>query len=85
MRGFDLRADVLGLAALAGGVAWWTALMRPLLAASALGPICSHHGLFGPHCPSCYAALALVVAGLGLLAAGHAETPLARRAMNRIK
>lgn len=85
MRGFDLRADVVGLAALAGGAAWWTALMRPILAAGALGPICSHHGLLGPHCPSCYAALALVVGGLALLAAGHAETPRASRVVNRVK
>lgn len=75
MRGFDLRADVLGLAALAGGAGWWVTLMRPILAASTLGPICSHHGLLGPHCPSCYAALALVISGLAVLAAGQAAAP----------
>lgn len=62
---------VIGLAALAGGAGWYGVLMRPFLAASVYGPICSH-SLLGPHCAACYAALALAAAGLGLVAAAEA-------------
>lgn len=67
-----------GLAALAGGAGWYAALMRPVLAASALGPICGH-GPLGPHCAACYAALALAAVGLGLCAAGEGRQPAAIR------
>jgi hypothetical protein len=70
-----------GGAALAGGGAvWWTLLMRPIWAASAYGPICGHASLLGPHCPPCYAALAMFAAGLGLLSAGAARQRAAVRA-----
>ena len=58
----------LAIAALltGSGIAWIDLLMRPRWAASALGPICSHAGLLAPHCPACYAAAALVAAGMAM-------------------
>lgn len=75
MRIIGQKAEQLGLAAMAAGLGWYAVLMRPILAASALGPICSHHGLLGPHCPACYAALGLALAGLGLSAASRVAVP----------
>jgi hypothetical protein len=84
MRNVGLKAEQMGLAALAAGVGWYAVLMRPILTASAFGPICGHHGLVGPHCPACYAALSLAVAGLGLVASssagGRAKVPARVRA-----
>jgi len=54
------------LAALAG-VAWYIILMSPIWTAAAVGPICGHQGLLVAHCPACYTAVALAVAGLGLI------------------
>ncbi|MDR3511508.1 MAG: hypothetical protein P4L73_07740 [Caulobacteraceae bacterium] len=65
-----------GLAMVAGGVGWYAMLMRPILAASAYGPICGH-ALLGPHCAACYAALGMAGVGLGLVAAGEAGRPVA--------
>ena len=67
----------IGAACALAGAAWYAALMRPLWLAVAAGPICGHRGLLVAHCPPCYAALALVVAGLGAVAAARA---LRRRA-----
>jgi hypothetical protein len=48
----------------------WIATMAPRLEAQRLyGPICSAHGA-GLHCPSCYAALAMAVAGVALFSIG---------------
>lgn len=55
--------------ALAFGAVWYAVLMRPVWAASSLGPICGHQGALLLHCPACYAAMTLMaagVAGLGL-------------------
>jgi hypothetical protein len=67
------RLSAGGLAVIGAGVVWYGLLMRPIWAAAAYGPICSHASLLGPHCPSCFAALALIGAGLALLAAGQAR------------
>lgn len=56
-----------GLAIVVGGV-WYAALMRAVGAAAAYGPICGHTSALQAHCTGCYAALALVGLGLGLLA-----------------
>ena len=53
-----------GLAAIGAGLAWYAALMRPIWASAALGPICGHGTLLIAHCPACYAALALAAAGV---------------------
>lgn len=57
-----------GLTAFGGGIAWYAVLMRRTAVAAAYGPICGHASLAGLHCPSCYAALSMAAAGLGLLA-----------------
>jgi len=61
------QAAAGGLAAFGGGLAWYALLMRPVMAAAALGPICDHGSILAPHCPPCYAALAMAAGGLGLL------------------
>ena len=69
-----------GVLALASGLAWYASLMRPLWAARTLGPICGHASAIGPHCPPCFAALALAVLGLGLTAiTPHQLKPAASR------
>jgi hypothetical protein len=73
-----VAARVAGLACAGVGVSWYVALMRPLWAAAALSPICGHSGLFAVHCPSCYAAAALVVAGLTVAAAAPARLASSR-------
>ncbi len=52
------------------GAVWYLVLVRPTALAAIAGPICGHRGLLIAHCPPCYAALALVVAGLAVIAAG---------------
>jgi hypothetical protein len=77
-RQFIARADQLagaGLAAIAGGGAWYVLLMRRIWTASAYGPICSHGSLAQPHCPACYAALGLAALGLALVAAAELGVP----------
>lgn len=52
----------------------WIAAMAPRLAAQlAFGPICSGHGLYALHCPACYAAAVLALAGV-LLAGAASKT-----------
>ena len=65
-----------GLAAL-GGIAWYLLLMRKVLAATALGPVCGHADLLGPHCPACYGALGMAAVGLVLLATSAARREVA--------
>jgi hypothetical protein len=57
---------IAGLAAAYLGPLWYVALMRNVWGLAALSPICAHSGPLIGHCPPCYAALALVVGGLGL-------------------
>ena len=64
---FQIRGGVLSAVL---GAVWYLVLMRPIGLAAAAGPICGHRGLLITHCPPCYAALALVVAGLAAIAAG---------------
>ena len=79
---FDpLPTALLGAAAslTAVGGLWYAALMREIWAAEAFGPVCRHGG--GPlalHCPACYAALAMVLAGVVLAAATGARREPAR-------
>jgi hypothetical protein len=61
-----------------GGTAWYAELMSPVWAAEALGPICAHAGALALHCPACYAALAMVGAGLGLATLGLSARVLRR-------
>lgn len=63
-----------GTMAVAAGAAWYTLLMRGLWAAEAVGPIC-RHGPAALHCPGCYGALGLAVAGLAALAASSLRRP----------
>ena len=58
-----LAASVLLIAA---GFAWLYLTMHLRLAASALGPICGHVGLFVLHCPACFAAAAMIAAGVAI-------------------
>jgi hypothetical protein len=55
---------------LAAALALYAQAMAPrLLAQAAYGPICSGHGsVWAPHCPICYAAVALAFAAAALLA-----------------
>jgi len=57
-----------------GGV-WYMALMRGIWAAEALGPVCRHSGPLALHCPACYAALAMILAGVGLAGAAARRSP----------
>ncbi len=72
---------VFGALAFATGVFWYAALMRPVLAAAALGPICRHGGVLALHCSACYVALALAGSGLALLI----TAPAGRRAPARAR
>jgi hypothetical protein len=71
------RIAAIGLASFGAGIVWYALLMRPILAAAAYGPVCGHASLFAPHCAPCYAALAMVAAGLGLLALAETRCPRA--------
>ncbi|HWA62992.1 MAG TPA: hypothetical protein VG939_16550 [Caulobacteraceae bacterium] len=71
-----------GFAVAAGGAAWFWTLMSPIWEAARFGPICGHGAALVAHCPSCYAALALVAAGLAA-AAHSALTP--QRAPVRVR
>ncbi len=78
----ETRSDPVPLALLGaaaslttiGGV-WYAALMRGIWAAEALGPICRHGGPLALHCPACYAALAMILAGVGLAGAAGQRAP----------
>jgi hypothetical protein len=59
------RQAVGGLMVLLGS-AWLYAAMRLGLPASTLGPICGHSGAFALHCPACYVAGAMIIAGFAL-------------------
>jgi hypothetical protein len=59
------RQAVGGLMVLLGSV-WLYAAMRLGLPASMFGPICGHSGAFAPHCPACYVAGVMIIAGLAL-------------------
>lgn len=61
-------AIAAGGLAIVGGGAWYAILMRRVWAATAYGPICGHSSPFQAHCVGCYASMALIVAGLGLIA-----------------
>jgi hypothetical protein len=61
----------------ASGAAWLDLLMQPRWSVSALGPICGHGALFALHCPSCYAAAALIAAGAGLAVSAMARAQAA--------
>ena len=63
-----LEEGLLALACIGAGAAWLGYLMGPRIAAASLGPICTHGGGVFGHCPGCYAAAALILAGLALLA-----------------
>lgn len=69
-----------GAVAAGGGMVWYVALMQKVWAATALGPICGHSDLLGPHCPACYAALGLAGAGLAMLAAAESRRLVAAEA-----
>ena len=71
---------LFGGLSLAAGAAWYASLMRPVLAAATLGPICTHGGALALHCSACYAALALAGSGLALLI----PASIGRRAPARI-
>jgi len=62
-----------GLMLLLGAVLAWMAAMAPQLVSMAMfGPICLGHGsAFALHCPTCYAAGALAVLGIALLASAR--------------
>jgi hypothetical protein len=61
-----------------GGLTLGSALMiRQSLWLGRLGAICGHHGLFAIHCPGCYIAAVLMLAGV-FLALSPAERRLAR-------
>lgn len=62
-----------GLVAAGSGVAWYVLLMRKILSATALGPVCGHETLLGPHCQACYGALGLAGVGLSLMLAAEAR------------
>ena len=63
-----------------GGL-WYADLMRGPWAAAALGPVCHHGGPLALHCPSCYAALAVMALGaFGGLTLGSAPRTVRARA-----
>jgi hypothetical protein len=64
---------IAGLTAFGAGIAWYAVLMRRIAVAAAYGPICGHASLAALHCASCYAALSMAFAGLGLLATAEAR------------
>ena len=72
-----MTAPIIALGVSTAGALWYGALMRGVWAAQALGPICHHGGPLALHCPSCYAALAMVAGGLaasaGLAARGQRQ------------
>ena len=74
-RSDPVHLALLGAAATltAVGGLWYAALMRGVWAAEALGPICRHSGAIALHCPACFAALAMALAGVGLAGAVAAE------------
>ena len=78
-------APAVALGASAAGALWYGALMRGIWAAQALGPICHHGGPLALHCPSCYAALAMVAGGLSASAwfATRGQDRLARARAKR--
>ena len=43
------------------------AMAPPLIAEARFGPICGHGSLFALHCPACYGAAALAIAGVALM------------------
>ena len=59
---FERRAAAFLMAA--SGIVWLELLMRARWSAEAFGPICAHSGAFALHCPSCYAATAMIAAGV---------------------
>ena len=74
-RSDPVTLSLLGAAAslTAVGGLWYAALMRGIWAAEALGPICRHGGPLALHCPACYAAIAMAMAGVGLAAVVSAD------------
>jgi len=58
-----------GYSALLGSAVLFLAVMAPRLFAEVrFGPICAGHGsLFALHCPACYGAAALAIAGVALI------------------
>ena len=70
----------LGILFAGAGIVWIDQLMRPRWMAAMLGPICGHAGALALHCPACYAAAALIVAGVGLALGAPALTPNLLRA-----
>jgi hypothetical protein len=56
-----------GVLATSFGAVWYLSLMRPVWAAASFGPICGHQNVLVAHCPGCYAAVALMAVGLGLI------------------
>lgn len=81
--GAALVAPGLGALLSLVGAVWYAALMQPVIRAGQLGPICSHAGSLALHCPSCYAALALIGAGLGVMLVSAGSTVLPARAGGR--
>ncbi len=66
------------MASMSLGAAWLALLMRPYAAVGLLGSICTHAPMALPHCPACYAAAALIAAGIAGVA--RLRAPIQRRA-----
>lgn len=81
--GAPAAAPALGALLSLAGMAWYAVLMWPIVRAAQLGPICSHAGSLALHCPSCYAALALVGTGLGVMLVGAGPAIRTARAGGR--
>ena len=58
--------QVASVLLIVSGSVWLYLAMRLGRMASTLGPICGHAGGFSFHCPACYAATTMILAGLAL-------------------
>ena len=72
-------ARVASIALVAAGGSWLTVLMAPQWSALRFGPICGHASVTALHCPACYAAASVILAGVGLGVVGALQGIRTRR------